>query len=213
MAWLETNRGRLLIGFRYRGERCREYLDLDDNRDNRRIAARTLKEIEGELASGKFDYAARFPESPRLAHFGLTPQPVPAAQEDQPETPTLGEFAESWLEERRAVLTLATAYDYDRLIKALLLPATLAQKPIDQIDDGDINRFLGELMKRKGLNGQLIGPRRINMMIARLRTIFSIAKRRKLIAEDPMSSVKTRANPKAKAVPSTRAEPGGGLVT
>jgi integrase len=63
MAWLESNRGRLLIGFRYRGERCREYLDLDDNRDNRRVADRTLKEIEGELASGKFDYAARFPES------------------------------------------------------------------------------------------------------------------------------------------------------
>ena len=73
MAWLESNRGRLLIGFRYRGERCREYLGLDDNRENRRTAARTLKEVEGELASGKFDYAARFPESPRLAHFGLTP--------------------------------------------------------------------------------------------------------------------------------------------
>ena len=160
MAWLESNRGRLLIGFRYHGERCREYLDLDDNRDNRRVAARTLKEIEGELASGKLDYAARFPESPRLAHFGLTPQPVPAVQEDRkPETGSLGEFAESWLEERRTVLTLATAYDYDRLIKALLLPAPLAQKPINQIDDGDINRFLGELMKRKGLNGQLIGPR------------------------------------------------------
>jgi hypothetical protein len=72
--------------------------------------------------------------------------------------PTLGEFAESWLEERRSVLTLATAYDYDRLIKALLLPAPIAQRPIGQIDDGDINRFLGELMKRKGLNAQLIGP-------------------------------------------------------
>src|ERR1700730_5937231 len=119
MAWLESNSGRLLVGFRCRGERCRVYLNLDDNRDNRRIAARTLKEIEGELASGTFDYAARFPESPRLAHFGLTPQPVPAAQDDQkPVPPTLGEFAESWLEEGRTVLTLATAYDYDRLIKA-----------------------------------------------------------------------------------------------
>ena len=46
MAWLESNRGRLLIGFRYPGERCREYLDLDDNRENRRTAARTLKEMK-----------------------------------------------------------------------------------------------------------------------------------------------------------------------
>src|SRR5277367_1808182 len=207
MAWLETNRGRLLIGFRYRSERCREYLDLDDNRDNRRTAAHTLKEIEGELASGKFDYAARFPESPRLAHFGLTPQPIPApSQEEKPQTPPLGEFAESWLDERRTVLTLATAYDYDRLIKALLLPAPIAQRPIGQIDDGDINRFLGELMKRKGLNGPLIGPRRINMMIARLRTIFSIAKRRKLIAEDPMVFVKNLREPKSEVDPFTLEE-------
>ena len=81
MAWLDSNRGRLLIGFQYRGERCREYLGLDDNRENRRTAARTLKEVEGELASGRFDYAARFPESPRLAHFGLTPQTVASTLE------------------------------------------------------------------------------------------------------------------------------------
>ena len=207
MAWLESNRGRLLIGFRYRGERCREYLDLDDNRDNRRTAARTLKEIEGELASGKFDYAARFPESPRLAHFGLTPQPIPApSQEEKPQTPTLGGFAESWLEERRTGLAMATAYDYGRLIKALLLPAPIAQRPIGQIDDGDINRFLGELMKRKGLNGPQIGPRRINMMIARLRTVFSIAKRRKLVAEDPMPYIKNLREPKGDVDPFTLEE-------
>ena len=197
----------MLIGFRFRGERCREYFDLDDNRDNRGVAARTLKEIEVELASGKFDYAARFPESPRLAHFGLTPQPIRApSQEEKPQTPTLGEFAESWLEERRTVLTLATAYDYDRLIKALLLPAPLAQRPIGQTDDGDINRFLGELMKRKGLNGPQIGPRRINMMIARLRTIFSIAKRRKIIAEDPMPYIKNLREPKGDVDPFTLEE-------
>ena len=101
---------------------------------------------------------------------------------------------------------MATAYDYDRLIKALLLPAPIARKPIDQIDDGDINRFLGELMKRKGLNGQLIGPRRINMMIARLRTIFSIAKRRKLITEDPMLFMKNLREPKGEVDPFTLEE-------
>ena len=207
MAWLESNRGRLLIGFRYRGERCREYLDLDDTRENRRTAARTLKEIEGELASGRFDYAARFPNSPRLTHFGLTPLGATAQREEEkPPAPTLGAFAESWLEERRTVLTLATAYDYDRLIKALLLPSPLAGKPINEIDDGHLNRFLGELMKRKGLNGQLIGPRRINMIIARLRTIFSTAKRRKLIAEDPMVYVRNLREAKAEVDPFTLEE-------
>ncbi len=48
MAWLESNHGRLLVGFRFRGARCREYLGLDDNRDNRRFAARIIRDIELE---------------------------------------------------------------------------------------------------------------------------------------------------------------------
>jgi integrase len=145
----------LLVGFRFHGERCREYLALDDSRETRRIAARILKEIEGELVAGRFDYAARFPGSPRLAHFGLARQPAASTCEDQKLTRlTLGEFAQAWLEERRTTLSVATAYDYDRLLKALLLPASLAQKQLGAIDDGDVSRFLGELMKRKGLNGQ-----------------------------------------------------------
>ena len=94
------------------------------------------------------------------------------------------------------MLTVATAYDYERLIKALLLPSPPAQKRIDEVNDGDINRFVGELMKRKGLGGRLIGPRRINMIIARLRTIFATAKRRKLISDDPMAFVQNLREPK-----------------
>jgi integrase len=204
VAWLESNRGRLLVGFRFRGERCREYLALDDNRETRRLAARILKEIDGELAAGRFDYAARFPRSPRLVHFGLARQPAASTPEEpKPATPPLGEFAQAWLEERRTTLAVATAYDYERLLKALLLPAALAQKQLEAIDDGDISRFLGELMKRKGLNGQPIGPRRINMMIARLRTIFSTARRRRLIAEDPMVFVKNLREPKGDVDPFT----------
>jgi len=203
VAWLESNRGRLLVGFRFRGERCREYLGLDANRENRRIAARVLKEIDGELAAGRFDYAARFPRSPRLAHFGLALLVASTPGEQERGAQTLGAFAQAWLEERRTTLSVATAYDYDRLIKALLLPAPIAQKQLAAIDDGDISRFLGELLKRKGLSGQPIGPRRINKMIARLRTILSIAKRRKLISEDPMIFVRNLREPKGDIDPFT----------
>jgi integrase len=104
------------------------------------------------------------------------------------------------------VLTVATAYDYDRLIKALLLPSPLAQKRIDEVNDGDINRFVGELMKRQGLGGRLIGPRRINMIVAQLRTMFATAKRRKLIPEDPMVFVQNLREPKAEVDPFTLEE-------
>lgn len=72
----------------------------------------------------------------------------------------------------------------------------MAQKRIDEIHDGDIHLFMGELSRRKGLGGKPIGPRRINMMIARLRTMFAIAKRRKLVAEDPMIFVRNLREPK-----------------
>ena len=97
MAWLENNHGRLLVGFRFRGERCREYLGLDDNRDNRH-GARTSRRSSASSA-GKFDYAARFPESRTLKRFGITPQaqvptPTPVEVEEKPEVPSLGKFAD-----------------------------------------------------------------------------------------------------------------------
>jgi integrase len=58
-------------------------------------------------------------------------------------------------------------------------------------------------MKRQGLGGRLIGPRRINMIIARLRTVFATAKRRKLIGEDPMAFVQNLREPKAEVDPFT----------
>ena len=74
MARLESDHGRLLVSFQFNGVRCREYLGLDDTRDDRRTGARTVNEIECELKAGKFDYAARFPESRRLERFGIKPQ-------------------------------------------------------------------------------------------------------------------------------------------
>src|SRR5215469_9396241 len=210
MARLESDHGRLLVSFQFNGARCREYLGLDDNRDNRRAAKRTINEIEWELKAGQFDYASRFPQSRRLERFEIKSKPegprpastpVQPAAEERPGVPRLGQFAQSWLEERRAVLTPATAYDYDRLIKALLLPSPLAQKRIDEVNDGDIHLFMGELSKRKTRSGEPIGPRRINMIIARLRTIFSVAKRRKLVDEDPMLFVQNLREPKAEVDP------------
>ena len=204
MARLESDHGRLLVSFQFNGVRCREYLGLDDTRDNRRTGARTVNEIECELKAGKFDYAARFPESRRLERFGTKPQapaPTPMSVKEKPEVPSLGKFSEAWLEERRAVLTLATAYDYERLIKALLLPSSLAQKRIDEVNDGDIHLLMGEMSRRKTRSGQPVGQRRINMIIARLRTIFATAKHRKLVPEDPMLFVQNLREPKAEIDP------------
>src|SRR4029077_1660435 len=66
---------------------------------------------------------------------------------------------------------------------------------------GDVHLFIGELLRRKTRSGQAVGPRRINMIVARLRTMFAIAKRRKLVPEDPMLLVQNLRERKATVDP------------
>ena len=185
MAKLEGDHGRLLISFQYQGRRCREYLGLKDTRDNRRAAAAMVKEIELEMAGGKLDYAAHFPSSRNLDRLGLRTIEPPSVSE----TPTLGDFAVKWLDERRAQLSAATAYDYLTIIRGHILPSAISAKRLDAIDDGDITRLIGELRQKQTKYGTPVSDRRINMVIARLRTIFATTRRRKLLTDDPMRYV------------------------
>jgi len=83
----ESDRGRLLISFQYLSGRCREDLGLKDTRENRRVAAGRVREIELELAGGKFDYATKFPLRGNLESLGLkkcsaaVPPPAEFAQD------------------------------------------------------------------------------------------------------------------------------------
>ena len=139
MARLESDRGRLLISFQYRGQRCREYLGLADNRDNRRAAQRLLREIELDLATGQFDYASKFPRSRNLERLRIATTAAAA--------PTLADFGRQWIEERRTAgrITDATAYDYGLILDAHVVRSDLAAKRLDEIHDGHINALIGEL--------------------------------------------------------------------
>jgi hypothetical protein len=104
LARLESDHGRLLMTFQYRGRRCREYVGLNDTRENRRTAAGIVREIELAITSAKFDYQACFPARRNLERLGL--QSV--AKPENPTSPTLGGFATKWLEQWRAQLSAAT---------------------------------------------------------------------------------------------------------
>jgi len=202
VAKLESDHARLLISFQYHGRRCREYLGLKDTRENRRAATVMVREIELEMVSGKFDYAAHFPSRRNLERLGLRTIEPPTARE----TPTLGDFAARWLDERRAQLSAATAYDYLTIIRGHIFPSALSAKRLDTIDDGDITRLVGELRQKQTKYGTPVSDRRINMVIARLRTIFATARRRKLISDDPMKYVDNLREPKPDVDPLTLEE-------
>ena len=118
----------------------------------------------------------------------------------------MGDFATSWLDERRAQLSAATAYDYLTILRTHIVPSKLSEKRLDAIDDGDITRLIGELRQKHTKYGGLVSGRRVNMVIARLRTIFATAQRRKLISDDPMKYVDNLREPKPDVDPLTLEE-------
>lgn len=188
MAGVHAQHGRLLISFQFpaggRRWRCREFLGLDDTRDNRRLAARMALQIEREIAAGSFDYAARFPASLRPRRLGL-------ASGTKQTAPTLADYAGGWLEARRARLTPATFYDYGLIVRKHLLGTELAATAIDAISRSDIDRWINDL-RAAG-----VGPRRINMALARMRTMMRMAEEEGLIDRNPVRFVRSLREPRA----------------
>jgi hypothetical protein len=108
--FVKSNRGWLVLAYiPLRGEHASEYLNLKNTRDNRREANRICKDLEKALRAGDLEkeFARRFPDSKHLARLGLK----------SGAEPTLGEFAVSWLDERRSTLTAASHNQYGLLLK------------------------------------------------------------------------------------------------
>jgi integrase len=102
---------------------------------------------------------------------------------------TLGEFALRWLDERTPHLTRQVQYNYRVLLSKHLLPNSLARMPLNQIDDGDIATFVKELRTVSPSGSKALSAGRVNDVLKRLTSIFSVAHRRKLIDVDPMEYV------------------------
>jgi integrase len=83
-------------------------------------------------------------------------------------------------------LAQSTAYWYRCLLDAYVFRHPIGVKPIAELSDRDINLLVKELKERPTRSGKPLSKRSINAVLARLRTILSVAQRRKLIAEDPM---------------------------
>src|ERR1700727_2916828 len=93
MAWVTTQFGRLFLSFRLakgggRAFLCREPLHVSTSREAKAEARRLAAKLQLQIDAGTFDYAAWFPNSPRLQRLGLKPK----------ELPTLAGFTEqTWL--------------------------------------------------------------------------------------------------------------------
>ena len=185
MAWLETvtkdGKKYLRIGFKLPGRsgKFREPLGLEDNRRNRALAREQVqKAIEREIATGTFDYAKRFPDSPRVKRLGL--------QAD--ERITLGEFAEQvWLVERRASrIKRSTHHSYTDIFRTHIKSARIAAIQLREVKVHDINAFKLELNAKKTKSGRPLSARRKMMAFRELGAILKLARRLDHVSKDLM---------------------------
>jgi integrase len=175
MPSLNTNRGRLVYQFQYRGVVCREPAKLKATRDNRKLAKAILRDIVRELLLGTFDYAKRFPGSKRLKKFGIRPAVAPA---------TVKEYFARWLDTLE--LSKASRYDYECLGRAFIDRTVLGAMPLDTVTAADIR----EAFKPVVTAGK---TRRVTMALQRLRSMYDGAIEDGLCEMNPARRVK---NPK-----------------
>lgn len=193
MAGVHAQNGRLLVSFQLplNGAklRCREFLGLADTRENRRLAARIAAQVERDLAAGGFEYASRFPASRMPKRLGLETARGPL--------PTVADYARQWLQAHRAHLTVGTFYDYGLLIKKQIAGTTLGSLTLDRVGRRELDRWMVELQESG------CGPRRVNMALARIKTIFRLAEDEGLIADNPARLVRNLREPRAAIDPFT----------
>jgi integrase len=100
------------ISFTYRGVVCRERLQLKPTRANLKEAERIRAEILLHIARGVFNYAKRFPDSPRAHTFA----------EYQGDTQSVTDYLEAWLKQQKQRLKASTVEGYRVIVEYLVIP-------------------------------------------------------------------------------------------
>ncbi len=176
MGVLNVRNGKLVLQFRYKGQRCREQTQLADNKANRTRLERLLKKIEAEIVLDTFDYAKYFPNSNAAQHFTEVKRREITAKSyfDAPDSPKFAEFANTWLLEKKIEWSKGHFIEVEGTIDKYLLP-TFGNKKISAINKGQILQFRSILAKVPGRSGKFLSPSRINHIMTPLRMILNEA--------------------------------------
>ncbi|ELL9508212.1 DUF3596 domain-containing protein [Escherichia coli] len=106
---VENHGGSLRIWFHYNGKRVRENLGVPDTAKNRKIAGELRTSVCFAIRMGNFDYAAQFPESPNLKHFGLGKKEI-----------TIKALSEKWLDLKKIEIGCNAFNRYQSVVRNML---------------------------------------------------------------------------------------------
>ena len=137
MASFYVKDGRLYIDFRWRGIRCQEATRLVDTADNRAKVRRDVRQLDGELAAGTFEYLRWFPRGRKAALFAPLESTGP---------PPYSAYVRRWLADKTARLGAGTAYDWGRIVESRLVP-TFGDRPVPEIDVEAVEGLIASLKR------------------------------------------------------------------
>lgn len=172
MASINSRGGKLVIDFRYQGQRCRETTAYKDNAGNRRKLAAILERMEAEITLGTFRYEEYFPNSARGKKLSEIAKLRAAATAI--DAPLFENFAELWFREREGEWRTSYKKNIRYTLDAYILPH-LGEFKVNEITKGQILEFRSTLLSAKTLTGQKLGNDRINKIMGFARMILAEA--------------------------------------
>src|SRR5690554_1824201 len=133
MASINSRGGKLVIDFRYQGQRCRETTAYKDNAGNRRKLAAILERMEAEITLGTFRYEEYFPNSARGKKLSEIAKLRAAATAI--DAPLFENFAELWFREREGEWRTSYKKNIRYTLDAYILPH-LGEFKVNEITKG-----------------------------------------------------------------------------
>ena len=167
--------GSLYYDFFYKGIRCKEYTNIQDTPENRKRLEKIAQIIATEIDLEKFDYLRHFPNGSRKHLF--------SGRRD-------GDIAferyamEVWLPHIQTKVQESTLQDYESILTTSVFPLIGALK-LKDIRPEHIDQLTNMLRKREGIKARRLSPRRMNIILIRVRQVLDLAYERGYIDKNP----------------------------
>jgi integrase len=167
--------GTLYFDFHYRGIRCKEYTTLKDTPANRKRCEKMAQIIANEVDLGTFDYLRHFPHGSRRQLFTGRPDG----------NISFARFVEeSWLAYIRTKVRDTTVKEYEAILKVRVFPH-IASIPLREFRPEHMDRLINHLRALMGMGNRPMSPRRINIILLRVRSVLDLAYARGYLQQDP----------------------------
>jgi integrase len=153
--WRRASETSYEITFTYRGQRCRERINLKPSPANDKAVERHRHAVCDAIARGTFDYRVTFPDSPRAAQFA----------ERQGDVMLLKDYLDTWLKRQKDLVSAASWNDYRKSINNQLIPA-FGHHRLSDLKRLHVKAWVAELQVSNKRIANLISPLRIALQEA-----------------------------------------------